>query len=323
MMLSWEIPFQILISALVNFVFALPLIRGLIRYRFYKTKKVGKGRKKTRNKRYYKFLHETMDTPSSFGVLLIIDFVGIALSVWLLFGEISENFFSLVIFALCLLILGLVDDITEYFFYLKKGRWGLRVRHKLLVQFVLVVAFLLVSGNPGWFILLVSAFFVVFIINSFNITDGLDGLVGGPSLMILATYMLFEILTFGSHEFILLYTVLIGFHFVFLFFNVNPAKVFLGDVGSYSMGFIIGALGLRYNIIAMVVLLALLIFEGLSSLIQILGIKIFRRKVFLIAPFHLHLLNLGWQKNNVVFRFWIVQGILSICSVLIFLYHIQ
>lgn len=323
MTLSTEIPFQILISAFVNFVFAVPLIRTLFRYRFYKTKKVGKDREKTRNKRYYKFLHETMDTPSSFGVLLVLDLLGIAFAIWFLSGEISGSFLFCIVFALCLLILGFIDDITEYFFYLKKGRWGLRVRHKLLIQFVLVAVFLLVSGNMGWLSLLVGTFWVVFIINSFNITDGLDGLVGGPSLIILATYMLFEVLTSGSYEFILLYTVLIGFHFVFLFFNVNPAKVFLGDAGSYTLGFIIGALGLRYNAIAVVVLIGLLIFEGLSSLIQILSIKILRRKVFLIAPFHLHLLNLGWKKNNIVFRFWFFQGILSICSVLIFLYHIQ
>jgi phospho-N-acetylmuramoyl-pentapeptide-transferase len=106
----------------------------------------------------------------------------------------------------------------------------------------------------------------------------------------------------------------IGFLVVFLIFNIKPAKVFLGDSGSYALGAILAFLTFRYNIFFTIPLITVFLVEGISSLLQILSLKIFKRRVFKIAPLHLHLLNSGWSQWKVIIIAWGTQAIIAILT---------
>jgi phospho-N-acetylmuramoyl-pentapeptide-transferase len=157
--------------------------------------------------------------------------------------------------------------------------------------------------------------------NAYNIIDGLDGLAGGTAVIVFITFLLWEVGSMGNANVILLIAVTISFLFVFLWFNVSPARVYMGDVGSLLIGAMIGFISVRYmriSLISNIILLGLFVLEGISSLLQILSLKLLKKRIFIIAPFHLHLLNRGWKKSEVVFKAWVVQILLSIISTLTF-----
>ncbi len=314
-----EISTTILFSTTVNFLIAIPLIYILYKLRMYKKKVVKKNVKKKRNPKYYKFLEKNMDTPSSFGITIFLNILLLFVILFVLdLPKTTTYTLTLLSFTIIFLALGLADDISEYFFYLKRGVWGIRARYKIAIQLLLAGSALYFVFHPPILLLILGALALTFIINSYNITDGLDGLVGGPSLIILTVFLYFEAATHNNTTVMLFISIFIGFHIVFLYFNVNPARIFLGDAGSLPLGFIIGFLAIRYPLLCIGPLLSILLFEGLSSLLQILSIRIRGRKLFLIAPFHLHLLNKGWSTNTIVFRTWILQIVLAVSSIIIF-----
>ncbi len=307
--------FIFLISLVANLTFAIPFINFLYRNKFYKTKVTSGVDTSKRNPLYYKHLGETMSKPSSFGAMVILNI----LIFLLVFNKLSYGVKYIIIFTLIFLLFGLVDDYLKYFYYLKTSRWGLTTRSKLFIQLALVFLSLIFIANVWWLLLL---FFLIleitFIINSYNITDGLDGFVGSLTLLILPVLTYFEYRTINDSNLIYFYAVLFGFFVVFLYFNIKPARVIFGDVGSMGIGFLLGILTLRYASIPMLILYSIFIIEGLSSLIQILSIRLFKRKVFLIAPLHLNFMNRGWEDTKIVQRSTLVQIILCCLSILAF-----
>jgi len=252
-----------------------------------------------------------MDTPSSFGILILLNVV-----LYQFFFGTSKTF-SLIILLAFFVFLGLADDTVKYFKYEKNKRWGLTTPQKLLAQLVSVLVFFILGSTP-LYLIPIYLVFVVFILNSFNITDGLDGLVGTVSMYILPTLAYFEFLTHTSCDLINLIVLLFSFLFIFLYFNIKPARVFLGDAGSMPLGLLIALLGLRFHPIPVFILFSLIIVEGFSSLIQLLSIRIFNKKVFVIAPLHLHLLNKGWTDTKIVQRAGIIQLVLSLIALYVF-----
>lgn len=293
---------------IINIVFAPLLISLLGKKGFYKKKSIDT---KKGNRAYYNHLLENMSTPSSFGIPLLLNLIVLSL----LSHELSYIILLLVPFLLGLL--GLYDDIYQFFFHRVGKHWGLRARYKLLIQvLIFFVAFYL--STSSLLISLISSFLASFILNSYNITDGLDGLVGGISIPVLIFFAYLEYITFGASNVFFLIVSSLLFVLVFMIFNIKPAKVFLGDSGSYTIGALIGLLALRYPLIITIPLLSLFILEGLSSLLQILSIKIFKRKILTIAPLHLHLLNKGWSQWRVIGTAWALQ--ISITIVVFFVY---
>lgn len=176
------------------------------------------------------------------------------------------------------------------------------------------------------FMPIITFFFTVVIVNAINITDGLDGLVGW--LLLIVLWVLW-IITFITQWYLAttVITVILACLLAFLWFNINPAKVFMGDSWSLALWGILSALIYLLNInfwIFIPVLVLMLIFwvEFGSSLLQIIWKKVFKKKLFTIAPYH-HQLEKEWMKEHtIVMRFWLIQWVLWAIALLALLYQI-
>ncbi|MBD3327803.1 phospho-N-acetylmuramoyl-pentapeptide-transferase [Candidatus Peregrinibacteria bacterium] len=144
--------------------------------------------------------------------------------------------------------------------------------------------------------------------NAVNITDGLDGLAGGLLMM---AFGAFAILAFAKGLFILsaLCAVIMGAIIGFMWFNIYPAKFFMGDTGAISLGATLGVIAMLTDSVAVLIIIGLIfVVETLSVIIQVTSKKLFKKKVFLIAPLHHHFEKKGWSEPNIVMRFWIIGG---------------
>lgn len=179
----------------------------------------------------------------------------------------------------------------------------------------------------GFWFLPISFFSTLFITHAINITDGLDGLAWWMMSIVLS---FFALITFINQTYIAttLIWVVVAVLISFLRYNINPAKVFMGDSGAFSLGGLLAALVWLLNIrigiaLPFVILFALFIIELLSSFFQMLSKKIRGKKMFPIAPFH-HLCEYyGMKEHTVVMRFWLIQGLLAIISLMVLFYADQ
>ncbi len=147
--------------------------------------------------------------------------------------------------------------------------------------------------------------------NAVNITDGLDGLAGG--LLIIA-FGAFAIIAFAKGLFILaaLCAVIVGALLGFVWYNIFPAHFIMGDTGALSLGATLGVIAMMTDSVAVLPLIGFVfVIETLSVIIQLFSKKVFKRKVFLIAPLHHHFEKKGWSEPNIVMRFWIIGAFFS------------
>ncbi len=221
--------------------------------------------------------------------------------------------------------LGLYDDIKKTFGYKNDGFFGLRLRHKLFIQIVLalIIGSLFYFSlnfdfiNIHWFgtlqigpvFILLAAFVIVSFANAFNITDGLDGLASGLLMICLIAFWVISA-TLLDPTLAIFIALWIGSILAFLYFNIFPARIWLGDVGALSFGATLAVVGLLTGkIVAVAVIGGVFVIEVASSLIQILHKKYKHKKFFAVAPLHLWFQNKGWEEPKVVIRFWLA-GIL-------------
>lgn len=225
-------------------------------------------------------------------------------------------------------ILGLYDDIRKTFGLKKTNFWGMRARYKFLVQ--CAIATIISSAlyfslgidivniryfdviNLGYFYIPFAAFVIVSFTNAVNISDGLDGLASGLLLICLTAFLVLSssILDTTLSAFLGLW---IGALIAFLYFNIWPARVMLGDVGALSFGATLAVAGLLLGKpLALGIIGGMFVVEVLSSLLQILSRKIRGKKLFEVAPLHLLVQHKGWQEPKIVFRFWLAQLIFAL-----------
>jgi phospho-N-acetylmuramoyl-pentapeptide-transferase len=158
----------------------------------------------------------------------------------------------------------------------------------------------------GWWIVPIFVFAVVATSNAVNISDGLDGLAGG---LLAIAYT-----TFGVIALLQGHPMIAGFCFTavgallsYLWFNIYPARFFMGDVGSFAFGTSLGVIAMLTNTLFLLPIIGILfVTEAGSSLVQIVSKKIFKRKVFISAPLHHHLEAKGWPETKVTMRFWVI-----------------
>jgi phospho-N-acetylmuramoyl-pentapeptide-transferase len=265
-------------------------------------------------------------TPIGGGLLII--FVVTLLTLWAygLFG-VQVKFWELFVLLFAFVgfgALGLYDDLKKTL-HSKSTFFGLRFRQKFVIQWVLAliigVIFYFQLGYSfiyvHWFgqitlgliFIFFAAFIVVAFANAFNITDGLDGLSSGLFLISLMAFLIISHSMLDSFLAIFI-AILIGSVLAFLYFNVFPARIWLGDVGSLSLGAVLAVIGLLTGKITAVGLIGgVFVIEVASSLIQILGKKYLGRKLLPIAPLHLYFQKKGWEEPKIVVRAWLL-GIL-------------
>jgi phospho-N-acetylmuramoyl-pentapeptide-transferase len=153
--------------------------------------------------------------------------------------------------------------------------------------------------------------------NAVNFTDGLDGLAGG---LIVIAFASFGVIAFAEGLLLLaaLCAVITGASLAFLWFNVPPAKFYMGDTGSLSLGATLGVIAmLTDSFIPLILIGFIFVIETLSIIIQIVSKKLFKKKVFKIAPLHHHFEYIGWSEAKVVMRFWIIGGIVAMVGLIL------
>ncbi len=169
----------------------------------------------------------------------------------------------------------------------------------------------------GWLIIPLFAFVVVATGNAVNISDGLDGLAGG---LVSIAYGAFGIIALLQDQ-----AMLAGFCFIvvgallsYLWFNIFPARFFMGDVGSFALGTSLGVVAILTNSLFLLPVIGIVfVIEAGSSLIQIASKKLLKRKIFLSAPIHHHLEAIGWPETKVTMRFWVIGYVAAFVGVLL------
>lgn len=163
----------------------------------------------------------------------------------------------------------------------------------------------------GWLIVPLFVLAVVATSNAVNISDGLDGLAGG---LLTISYGIFAVIALLQGQVILAgfcFTV-VGALLSYLWFNIYPARFFMGDVGSFAFGTSLGVVAMLTNTLFLLPIIGLIfVVEAGSSVVQIMSKKVFHKKVFLSAPLHHHLEATGWPETKVTMRFWVIACVMG------------
>jgi phospho-N-acetylmuramoyl-pentapeptide-transferase len=176
------------------------------------------------------------------------------------------------------------------------------------------------SFEIGWWYIPVFMFVILFTAISSNETDGLDGLNGG---ILLIAFSSFAIISFAHNKLDLaaFCAAIAGALLAFLWFNVYPARFFMGDTGAVSLGITLGVVAMLNNCaIVLFIIVFIYILESSSVVIQLVSKKFFKRKVFLAAPIHHHFEAKGWPETKVTMRFWIITALTAFVGVVIALF---
>lgn len=229
-------------------------------------------------------------------------------------------------------LVGLVDD---YFNVRGIGPHGggLKMRHRLLVYAVIATVAALWfyfkldwdllrvpfvgNFNIGWWY--IPAFVLVIVATSFSVneTDGLDGLAGGVLLSSFASYGAIAFLQ-GRMDLAALCGAIVGALSAFLWFNINPARFFMGDTGAMSLGVTLGVVAMLTNTALLLPVIGFVfVVESMSVILQLLSKRLRGRKIFRSSPIHHHLEAIGWSEPKIVMRFWIVAGVTSVVGLLL------
>lgn len=169
----------------------------------------------------------------------------------------------------------------------------------------------------GWFMVPLFAFAVVATGNAVNISDGLDGLAGG---LLASAYGAFGVIAILQGHFMLAgfcFSIL-GALLAYLWFNIYPARFFMGDVGSFALGTTLGVVAMLTNTFFLLPVIGIIfVIEAGSSLLQIFSKRVFHRKIFTSAPVHHHLEAAGWPETKVTMRFWVIGAVAAFTGVLL------
>lgn len=329
----------LLVSFLVNALLFVPYINLLYKIKFQRRKQKTKDAFGVLTPIFDKFHKKKAGVPLGGGLLVVITtLILFGLTLLLLYffwypftsiypsmkDEIKIILFTFFSFA----IIGLYDDIRKTFFLDKELFFGLRLRHKLILELILStiiaswfyfslnikIIHVPIIGvlNLGYFFIPFATLVIVSFANAFNITDGLDGLSTGLLMIALLAFWFISasILDTPLSVFIPLW---IGGLIAFLYFNVFPARIFLGDVGALSFGATFAVIGLLLGkVFTLVIIGGIFVVEAFTSLIQLIWKKSFKKKFFVVSPLHLYLQNLGWEEPKIVLRMWLAGIVLAI-----------
>jgi phospho-N-acetylmuramoyl-pentapeptide-transferase len=243
-------------------------------------------------------------------------------------------------------VLGFLDDYKKV---KDKNGIGIRARYKFPIQVAMGLIISLILFNTidhdsrlifpffkkampdlgNWYILF-GMLVIVGSANAVNLTDGLDGLAIGPVLIASGTFMLFCYLAGnfrfasylqipfvkGSGELTVLCGALVGSALGFLWFNTYPAQVFMGDVGSLSLGAALGTIAvITKQEFLLVIVGGIFVIEALSVIIQVFSYQVRKKRVFRMAPLHHHFELKGWAEPKIIVRFWIIGIILGLIAI--------
>lgn len=277
---------------------------------------------------------EKKGTPTMGGLIFILP--TIVSMIALFFMKKITFSYNLLIVIFTFLGYALIGFIDDYLIIKRHNNKGLTESQKMIMQIIIAIVFFylfMTSGNEpllwvhtlnfkwdiGWF----YGVFILFILtassNAVNITDGLDGLAGGLSVI---AFLAFGLIAWntgwlaGYEDIAIFCFILIGSLLGFLIFNVKPAKVFMGDTGSLSLGATLGTLAIltRHELLLVIIGIVFVI-ETLSCIIQIGYYKLTKKRFFKMAPLHHGLEKEGWKETDIVKLFWVIGLIGAMVSI--------
>ncbi|OIP55275.1 phospho-N-acetylmuramoyl-pentapeptide-transferase [Candidatus Kuenenbacteria bacterium CG_4_9_14_3_um_filter_39_14] len=244
----------------------------------------------------------------------------------------AETFLPLGVLIAAALV-GLIDDLIDI---KSKGKGGIRVRHRLALYTAIAVVGALwfyfkldwdvfhipFIGNfsIGWWYIPIFIFIIVATSHSVNLSDGLDGLASGLLLSAFAAYGTIAFIQ-GHIELAAFCAVIIGATLAFLWFNITPARFYMGDTGAMALGVTLAVVAMLTNqALLLIVIGFLFVIESLSVILQQLSKKLRRgKKIFLSTPIHHHFEARGWSEPKIVMRFWVIAGVSAVAGIIIFL----
>jgi phospho-N-acetylmuramoyl-pentapeptide-transferase len=331
------------LSAL-SFLTALMLTPAVVRLldKFHFNKQL---RSKEQAPVFYELHKKKENTPTMGGIVIWVTVLGLALVLFVM-GKVFDGFWNYLNFVdraetylpiaamLVAAALGLLDDLLGVF-RLGPNGGGLRVSQKLIMYTVLAligglwfyyrldwdVLYVPFYGNVfigGWY---VPIFMFIIIASAFsaNETDGLDGLLGGVMLFTFGALTVVAF-TIGRYDLATFSGVTMGALLAFLWFNIYPARFFMGDTGSMALGITMGVISMLTNTAAYLPFFAIiLVIESLSVIVQLTSKKLRGgKKIFISTPIHHHFEALGWPETQVTMRFWIVSAVFTALGLALF-----
>jgi len=289
--------------------------------------------------------HQAKAGTPTMGGLLILFCVAVPTLLW---GRLDNLYLWLAL--LTTLAFGAVGLADDWLKIVRRRSLGLSGRWKLAAQVVISVAFALALstfaapsyetrvGIPffknvlldlGWFYLAFVVLILTGASNAVNLTDGLDGLAVGTTLVAVSFYTVVTYLAGnavfarylqivyveGAGELTVFCGALLGAGMGFLWFNAHPASIFMGDTGSLALGAALGSVAvISKHEVLLVLVGGVFVIEALSVMIQVLSFRLTGKRVFLMAPIHHHFEKLAWAESKIIVRFWIVAIIFALLS---------
>ena len=327
----------------ISFLAALALTPGIVKilYKFHFNKQL---RSKESAPIFYELHKKKENTPTMGGIVIWATVLGIAAILWIL-GTLFDGFFEylnfvnraetyLPIAAMAMAAgLGLIDDLMGVFRIGANGG-GLKISQKLVLYALLAVIgglwfyfrldwtvlYIPFFGNAeiGWWYVPIFIFIIIASAFSANETDGLDGLLGGVMMFTFAALTVVSFIL-GRYDLATFSGVTVGALLAFLWFNIYPARFFMGDTGSMALGITMGVIAMLTNTTLFLPFFApILVLESLSVIVQLTSKKLFKRKIFLSTPIHHHFEALGWPETKVTMRFWIISAVITVIGLALF-----
>jgi len=335
--------FKIALLSTLSFIFAIAWT-PLLTHFLYKHKMRKQIRDSKETPIFSKLHKNKAGTPTMGGILIWMTVLIIAIVFYLLNAFTDIEFFQKMNFLtrsqtllplgalIASALIGLVDD----FFNVKKigpHGGGLSVGMRLAVYTViaLIGAFwfyfkldwdvfhvpFIGNFNISWWYIPVFIFVIAATSFSINETDGLDGLAGG---ILAISFGAFGAIAFtqGKFDLAAFCGVIAGALLAFLWFNINPARFFMGDTGAMALGVTLGIVAMLTNTaLFLPIILFIPVLESLSVIIQLLSKKIRKKKIFRSAPIHHHFQALGWPETKIVMRFWLISGVAAVVGIIL------
>lgn len=238
---------------------------------------------------------------------------------------------DMVIGLICIFGFGLIGFIDDFIIIKKRRSLGLKPWQKIVMQLALalyvanyqyaasasapqlMVPFTDIAINVGPLYVPIMTFVIVGTVNAVNLTDGLDGLASGITLIVSTFFMLLASYSgVANTEVAVLAAATIGACLGFLGFNAYPARIFMGDTGSMALGGAVVAFAILTNSVLLIPLVGGIYFaEAISVILQVGSFKLTGKRIFKMAPIHHHFEQCGWPETKVVFTFWIVTVVLA------------
>lgn len=325
-MLSYQI--KILLLA-----FAVSVIATLIIIPIIKEKKIGQNERDDGPKSHLK----KQGTPTMGGIAMMLSLIIMTAILYYSYSKseptIAKELLGFLLFTIGFGVIGLIDDFKKV---VLKNTKGLKPSYKMLGLLIIASAFTIfitkymnigtdiiipfsktVVTLPIWFYIPFTILVMLATTNAINLTDGIDGLGTSVTAIILTSLTVIGIVT-GSKEIVLFGTSLIGICLGFLLFNLNPARIFMGDTGSLLLGGAVAIMAVYLKVPILLLIIAIVpVLETLSDIIQVLHFKRTGNRIFKMAPLHHHFELCGWNENTIVSVFSLVTLLACIFGLMV------